>query len=407
MKTKNVFSALLTIIFLFGISNPLQAQKSNGWRGTEGDNKVTGFKIPAKWPEKLKNIWQVKVGLGDATPVMVSNKIYLHVMQDTIEVALCLNASDGKEIWKTSLNPSPKITGPAIGHPGPRSTPCVSGGKLFTLGTGGIVHCLDAGSGKVLWKNDSYTEVPQFFTSSSPLVLDNICIYQLGGKNHGVVVAFDVNTGKEIWKLEGVPTTYASLTLMKTMKNMLLVQSETDLCGVSTDGKLLWKIPCPVQRMFSNANSPVYEGQNVIVTGQGSGTKMISIVKQGDTWETKEIWKNAELGVSFNTPVLKDGFLFGHEAKRGEMFCLNAKTGEKAWFEATAHNRFASITDAGKVLVSLPATGNLIIFEPNGSKYVELAKYKVAETEVYASPILSGNNVFVKEKEMLTCWSLK
>jgi outer membrane protein assembly factor BamB len=407
MKTMKVFSVFLTIIFLIGNSNCLLAQKSNGWRGTDGDNKVTGFKIPAKWPEQLKNTWQVKVGQGDATPVMVNNKIYLHVMQDTTEVALCLNASDGKEIWKTNLNPSPKITGPAIGHPGPRSTPFVAGGKVFTLGTGGIVHCLDANSGKVIWMNESYTEVPQFFTGSSPLVLDKICIYQLGGKNHGVVVAFDVNTGKEIWKLEGLPTTYASPTLMETIKNLVLVQSETDLCGVSTEGKLLWKIPCPVQRMFSNANSPVYEGQNVVVTGQGSGTKMIGIVKQGETWETKEIWKNADLGVSFSTPVLKDGFLFGHEAKRGEMFCLNAKTGEKAWFEATPHNRFASITDAGKVLVSLPATGNLIIFEPNGSKYVELAKYKVADTEVYASPILSGNDVFVKDKEMLTCWSLK
>jgi outer membrane protein assembly factor BamB len=234
-----------------------------------------------------------------------------------------------------------------------------------------------------------------------------MCIIQLGGKAHGAVVAFDVNTGKEIWKLEGIPTTYASPVLMKTIKNTLLVQSETDLCGVSTDGILLWKIPCPVQRMFNNANSPIYEGQNVIVTGQGSGTKLISILKQGETWETKEIWKNAELGVSFNTPVLKDGFIYGHEAKKGELYCLNAKTGEKVWFEATAHNRFASLTDAGKVLVSLPATGNLIVIDPNGKNYVELAKYKVAETEVYATPILNGNNVFVKDKEMLTCFSLK
>jgi len=83
------------------------------------------------------------------------------------------------------------------------------------------------------------------------------------------------------------------------------------------------------------------------------------------------------------------------------------KTGEKVWFEATPHNRFASLTDAGKVLVSLPATGNLIIIEPNGKNYVELAKYKVAETEVYASPILNGSNVYVKDKEMLTCWSSK
>jgi outer membrane protein assembly factor BamB len=407
MKSINVFAVLLMVIFLIGNPNINKAQSSNGWRGTNGDNKVEGFNVPAKWPEQLKNIWQVKVGQGDATPVMVDNKIFLHVMQDGNEVALCLNALDGKELWKTSLNPSPEITGPAIGHPGPRSTPFITGGKVFLLGAGGIVNCLDASSGKVIWKNDSYTEVPQFYTSSSPLVLNNLCILQLGGKDHGVVVAFDANSGKESWKLEGIPTTYATPSLMKTSENILLVQSDTDLCGVSTDGKLLWKIPCPVIQRFSNATSPVFEGQNVFVTGQGTGTKLFSITKQGETWNTKEIWTNAELGVSFSTPVLKDGFLYGHEAKRGELFCLNAKTGEKAWADATPHNRFASITDAGKVLVSLPATGNLIIIEPNGTKYVELAKYKVADTETYASPILSGNNVFVKDKEMLTCWSLK
>jgi len=407
MKAINVFFVLFIIILCGGNFYNSQAQNSNGWRGINGDNRVKGFEIPAKWPELLKNSWQVKVGLGDASPVLVNNKIFLHVMQDGNEVALCLNALDGKEIWKTNLNPSPEITGPAIGHPGPRSTPFVSGGKVFLLGTGGNVNCLDASSGKVIWKNDSYTEVPQFFTSSSPLVLNSSCIYQLGGKDHGVVVAFDVNSGKETWKLEGIPTTYASPSLMKTDENIILVQSDTDLCGVSTDGKLLWKIPCPVQRMSMNASSPVYEGHNVVVTGQGSGTKMVSLTKQDDKWDTKEIWANAELGVSFSTPILKDGFLYGHEAKKGALFCLNAKTGEKVWADATPLNRFASITDAGKVLVSLPATGNLIIFEPNSTKYVELAKYKVADTEIYATPVLSGNNIFVKDKEMLTCWSLK
>ena len=319
---------------------------------------------------------------------------------------MCINLTDGKEIWKTVLNPSPEITGPAIGHPGPRSTPYVADNKLFLIGTAGAVNCLDANSGKVIWKNETFTEVPQFFTSSSPLVLNNMCIMQLNGKQKGVVVAFDSNSGKEIWKLEGLPTSYASPCKMKTIEKMLLIQTETDLCGVSTDGKLLWKIPCPVQARFSNASSPVYEGQNVFVTGQGSGTKMFITEKQGDSWIPKEIWSNAELGVSFNTPVYSNGFLFGHKAQRGELFCINAKTGEKVWEDATPHNRFASLTNVGKVLISLPATGNLIVFEPTGKGYVEIAKYKVAETEVYASPVFNGNKILVKDKEMLTCLAL-
>jgi outer membrane protein assembly factor BamB len=188
---------------------------------------------------------------------------------------------------------------------------------------------------------------------------------------------------------------------------MLLVQSETNLLGVSTEGKIRWKIPTAVQRMFYNAPSPVFSGQNIFLTGQGAGTKCNILTKTGDTWESKDLWTNKDFGCSFNTPMLKDGFLYGNEAKQGKLFCLNANTGEVCWNEATALNRFASIQDLGEALACLPATGPLIFFEPSGKAYVELAKYKVAETDVYAHPIIVGDKIFVKEKEMLTCWSLK
>lgn len=398
---------LIACFFLADI-NKVNGQNWSGWRGNNRNGTVSGFSKPTTWPTQLNKVWESKVGQGDASPVMANNQIYLHVKQDTTEVVLCINTIDGKEVWRSSLNPSPNINGPAAGHPGPRSTPFLDKGKIYTLGTGGVINCLDAKTGKVIWKNDAYTaEVPQFFTSCSPIVFDGKCIVQLGGKTKGVIIAFDANSGKEIWKVEGVPCTYSSPAVMIPKKNMMLVQSETDLIGVSSDGKLLWKIPTPAQRMFSNATSPVYDGQNVIVTGQGTGTKSYSITKTGDDWENRELWTNTELGVSFSTPLLKDGFLYGNEAKSGSLFCLNANTGVKCWADVTALNRFASILDLGEVLVTLPANGQLIFFEPSGKAYVELAKYKVAETDVYAHPLIIGNKIFVKDKEMLTCWSLQ
>ncbi len=408
MKKFNLITFVLCVSFILANNINASSQDWSGWRGTNRNGTVTGFAQPSKWPAQLNKVWQITIGEADASPVMENNRIYLHVKQDTIEMALCLDAVKGTEIWRTNLNISPVITGPAIGHPGPRSTPFIGKDKLYTLGTGGIVTCLDAKSGKVIWKNDAYTsEVPQFFTACSPLIFGGKCIVQLGGHNKGIIVAFDANSGKESWKLESIPCTYSSPAIMTTMNNLILVQSETDLCGVSADGKLIWKIPTPVQRMFSNATSPVYDGQNLIVTGQGSGTKAYGITKTGDNWENKELWSNKDLGVSFATPILKDGFLFGNEAKNGKLFCINAKTGEKCWADTIAHNRFASMLDLGKLLACLPATGQLIFFEPSAKGYVELAKYKVAETEVYAHPIIAGDKIFVKDKNMLTCWSLK
>ena len=408
MKKINLLTCLFCVGFLILNSTNVISQNWSGWRGNNRNGTVTGFKQPAAWPAHLEKSWQITVGEADASPVYASGKLYLHVKQDTNEVALCIDAVKGDLVWKSVLNPSPKITGPAIGHPGPRSTPFLSNGKIYLLGAGGILTCLDIKTGKTIWKNNAYTaEVPQFYTSSSPLVLGGKCYVQLGGKTKGELIVFDTNTGKELDQVLGISTTYSSPVVMTTLPNLMLVQAETDLFGVSMDGKLLWDIEMPVQRMFSNAATPVYDGQNVVVTGQGSGTKLVSVTKVGEKWENKELWVNKEFGVSFATPIVKDGFLYGNEAKNGKLFCLNMKTGEKCWADTIAHNRFASILDLGKQLVTLPATGNLIFFEPTSKGYVELSKFKVAETEVYATPVIIADKIFVKDKNALVCWQIK
>ena len=408
MKNIYLIRALVIAGFMLSISTLTNGQNSSGWRGDDRDDKVNGFKTPAKWPEQLNKIWQITVGAADATPVLMNSKIYLHVKVDSSEVLLCIDANKGTELWRTILNPAPEVTGPAMGHPGPRSTPFLTKGKLYTLGINGILTCTEAETGKIDWQNKSYiAEVPQFFTACSPLVFDNKCIVQLGGKNSGIIVAFDANTGKEIWKIEGEPCTYSSPVLMKSLDNMLLVQSETNLLGVSKDGKVLWRISTPNQQRFYSSSTPVFDGKNIILTGQGTGTKAYSLNLVDGKWDPTEIWNNAALGVSFCTPLIKEGFLYANEAKSGSLFCMNMKTGEKAWANTNMLNRFASIVDLGKVLVSLPAKGPLFVFEPNSTSYVELAQYKVSDSDVYAHPLFLGNKIFIKDQDKLTCWAVE
>ncbi len=398
---------LLIGIFVMVSGNNLYGQISTGWRGNNGNGIVDDFNTPDKWPGELDKDWQIKVGKGDGSPVLLNEKLFVFVKADNAETVICIDAAQGKELWRTSVNPSPEITGPAAGHPGPRSTPFVTNDKIYTLGAGGILSCLNAKTGEVIWKNDTYKEVPRFFTSCSPLVIGDICVVQLGGNANGVVVAFNADTGMEVWKLDGVPCTYSSPSLMNTYEGVILVQSETDLLGVSLKGEILWKIATPVERRSYNAPSPLYSGEKVIIAGQGSGTKAFSIKKSGSSWETNELWSNSELGTSFCTPLIKDGFLYANDARLGKLYCLNMKTGAKTWMNDETLNRFASLLDLGKVLVSLPANGKLIVFEANGKEYKELKQYQVAETEVYGHPILTGNSIIVKDKEMLTSWSVK
>lgn len=408
MKTAKFIKIFVVLGTAFLMVCSVQGQNWPDWRGVNRDGKVTGFENPGQWPAELTREWQQTVGLGDASPIWVDGKIYVFTKDGNDEVTYCIDAENGKTIWRTVNNAAPVVEGPASSHPGPRSTPAFANGKLYTLGVGGFVHCLDASSGKIIWKNDDYTEVPKFYTGMSPIVVGNKCIAQLGGQEKGTVVAFNAENGAILWKLEGQPTTYASPVTMKMGNDEVLVaQTETDLIGVSMDGKLLWKIPTPAERRFYNCSTPVIDGQNVIVTGQGPGTRSFKIEKSGNEYTFSENWSNPDFGGSFNTPVLKDGFLYGNEARLGKLYCLNAQTGETAWNDETTHNRFAATLNLGNVVLSLPATGNIIIFNGTPEKYNQNALYKVAETEVYAHPIVAGNKIYVKDKEMLTCWSLK
>lgn len=168
----------LFLFCLIGIlaSGSAYAQDWSQFRGMGRDGKVTGFKAPASWPSQLEQQWQVTVGSGDATPALVGKKIYTHTRQGDEEITRCIDAATGKELWKSSY-PASAVTGPAASHPGPRSSPAEASGKLVTFGVSGILTCLDASTGKTIWRKENPGgAVPQFFTGMSPLIAENTCI---------------------------------------------------------------------------------------------------------------------------------------------------------------------------------------------------------------------------------------
>jgi outer membrane protein assembly factor BamB len=404
-KAKTTISIFVTLIVLSSAAS--FSQDWPQWRGINRDSKVTGFKAPATWPAGLKQEWKVTVGFGDATPVHSDNKIYLNARQGTDEVVLCLDAKTGKELWKNQY-PSAAVTGPAGSHPGPRSTPSVAEGKVVTFGASAILSCLDAKTGKLLWRRENPgNAVPQFFTGMSPLIVDNFCIAHVGTKDNGEVLALDLKTGNEKWKWSGDGPAYASPSIMTFEgKKHLIVQTEKNLMALNlTDGKLLWQIATPLQQRFYNCVSPYIDGQKIYYTGQGAGMKAIQVEKSGNEYITKELWTNSGLGAKWNTPVLKDGFLFGFSDQK-RIYCLNASNGQTVWIDNAVNSDFATLVDCGTVLIGLPSTANLIVFKPESQAYSEVAKYKVSETAIYAFPVIAGNNIYIKDAETLTLYKI-
>jgi outer membrane protein assembly factor BamB len=407
MKKAIFLISVITTLIIFNSTDSF-SQEWPQWRGTGRDSKVTGFKAPSAWSAELNQEWKVTVGFGDATPVLSEGKIYLNTRQGDNEVVLCLDATSGKELWKYQY-PAVAVTGPSTSHPGPRSTPALSDGKLVTFGATAILTCLDAKSGKLLWKRENPANaVPQFYTGMSPLIADKMCIAHVGSKDNGEVLALDLKTGAEKWKWSGDGPAYASPSLMTIDgKKHLIVQTEKNLIALNlSDGKLIWQIATPVQQRFYNCVSPYIDGQKIYFTGQGNGMKAVNIEKSGNEYVPKDLWSTAEVGAKWNTPVLKDGFLYGFTDQK-RIYCLNASTGQTAWIDNVVNSDFATIVDCGSLIIGLPSTGNLIVLKPESKAYTEVAKYKVSETPVYAFPVIAGNLIYIKDAESLRMYKIR
>jgi outer membrane protein assembly factor BamB len=378
------------------------AQDWPQWRGPNRDGKTSGLMPPGAWPSELTQKWKVAVGTGDASPALVGDRLYVFSRKGDDEVISCLNAANGKEIWVEKYA-APKVQGAANRHPGPRSSPVVADGKIVTLGVTGIVSCLDAASGKKLWRKDDLKgKFPRFYTSMSPLIVDDLAILQLGGGNDGTFVAYDLADGDQKWKWAGDGATYASPVLM-TIDGTKVIVAQTDKRVVALDatgGKLLWKVPFAPTGMAYNAITPLVDGQTLIYSGQGRGIKALTFEKNGDSLTAKELWSNPQLGSQFSTPVLKEGLIFGL-SDSGKFFCIDATSGKTAWTDEGKHGGYGAIVDIGPAIVALTSKAELIGFEPTDKEYKELGHLKVSEKPTYAFPVLSNKGMYVKDQDNL------
>ena len=431
MKKRNVLAATIASWTLALAVSSASTQDWPQWRGPARDGKAGEFSAPKTWPKELMRTWKVTVGEGVATPALVGDKLYVFARTEGSETTRCLDAATGKELWQDKYE-SLGASGPASGFSGPRASPTVADGKVVTLGVRGVLSCLNAADGKVIWRKEDFKNAtPKFYTSSSPLVADGLCIAEVGGGDKGGgVVAYELASGKEKWKWTGDAPAYGSPVLM-TVDGTKLVVAMTDtkiVALTATDGKQVWETPFAVQGRGYNAASPIVDSQTLIYAGSGRGVTAVKLEKKGDGFGASELWKNTENSVMFNTPVLKNGFLFGLSAGN-DFFCINAKDGKTAWTAPSTpaaasastegasggggrgrmggRGGFGTIVDAGSVLFGLTPSSELIAFEPNTKAYTEVARIKVADTPTYASPVPSGNRLFVKDQDAVSLWAVK
>lgn len=390
------------------------------WHGPNRDGVAAGFTPPTSWPKELKKGWTVAVGQGVATPALVGGRLYAFGIENGKEVLRCLDAATGKELWQESYGTTP-ASGPAGGFPGARSSPAVADGKVVTFGVQGVLSCVDAATGKMIWRKEKTGGVPIFAASCSPLVADGLVVVQVGGDRGGAVVAFDLATGAERWRWESDGTKYASPNLIDVggLKAVLAETSGSVSAVGLKDGKPLWKTPLSTKY---NASTPVAAGPVVVFGGSGVANTAVKLERKGDQLEATKLWANDESPVMYNTPAVRGGLVYGL-SQGGEVFCIDAATGKTQWAgrptaaaappppaggkfkgKGGGGGGYGSVVAAGPVLFALTPAGQLTVLDAGRAEFKELAKYQVAAGGTYAYPVVDGKSVFIRDRDSVTRW---
>lgn len=404
----------LAVAFCLAAPAVVSAQATSGdwpqWRGPGRDGVVPHFVAPAKWPEKLTRRWQVEVGTGHATPLIVGRRIYMFSRRGDDEVLAAFDADTGKELWATGY-PAPYTPNRlAIDHgQGPKSTPLVVDGRIFTLGISGILSAFDAETGRRLWHKPAPPAAPTYSTSQSPLFENGQVIVHVGGYGKGALTSFKPATGEVNWEWTGDGPAYGSPIVVEFAgTRQVITFTENMLVGVSAaTGELLWSRPFHSARDVQ-AITPLVYGDTIIVTAFESGITAIRVNKRDGKWGTDNAWKNDEQYSRFSNAVIVGDSYFALSGKSGGMFMyLDARTGEVMWKgdPRTAEN--AAILRAGSVLFALKDDGELVVADGSNPKvFTPLARYQLSETATWAAPSISGNRVFVKGLTSLTLWTI-
>jgi outer membrane protein assembly factor BamB len=378
------------------------------WRGPNRDGVVADVKVPAKWPKTLNEEWKVPAGVGVASPVVVGDNVYLFTRQKDDEVVWCFDLQRGKENWRSEPYPAPFKPGPGDAFSiGPRSTPAVAGGRVFALGISGILSCLDARTGKLLWRKDYQ---PYYNRSgNSPLVVDGLCIAHMGTGKTGGLRAFDAATGEVKWCFNhDSPASSSPIVVDLAGERQVVTFTRSELLGVSfATGKLLWRTRCS-HDYFENCVTPVLYKDLLIAPGRMEPPRAFRLEKGDKGILVKEVWQAKGNPSYMSTPVAAGEWLFGHcDQKMGQLFCLDAKTGATLWQAGDRLGSYAGILNAGSVWLVLTNKGQLLVVKPNGKEYEPIAEYKVSDKQTWAHPVFLGDRILIKDDTTLRSFRIE
>ncbi|MFZ4595169.1 MAG: PQQ-binding-like beta-propeller repeat protein, partial [Verrucomicrobiaceae bacterium] len=397
-----------TLLALAAFASLAQAADWPRWRGANFDDLSTETGLLKKWPSTgPKQAWMNQdVGLGYAGFSIVGGTLYTMGARDVIEYVIAVDTATGKEKWADE-------TGALLTNNwgnGPRSTPTVDGDKVYAISGKGVLVCLNAADGKEVWRvtMDSLGgKVPGWGYCESPLVEGNLVVATPGG-SQGTVAAFDKLTGKLAWQSTEWtdPAQYSSIVPVTHNGARQLIQlTMQSIAAVNAvDGKVLWKSEFPGKTAV--IPTPIFsEGQVFVAAGYGVGCKSVKI---GPGNEVTEIYSNTDMVNHHGGVLLHEGNLYGFSDGKG-WTCMDIKTGEVKWQEKKALKKGAIHYADGMLYLLEEDTGTVALIDASPKGWKEHGRFTLSPQttqraksgKIWVHPVVSGGKLYLRDQELL------
>jgi outer membrane protein assembly factor BamB len=394
---------------------PARADDWPRWRGPglDGISRETG--LLAEWPKGgPRRLWEIPLSGGFSSVAVADGKLFTLTKEGNQEVVLCLNAATGGERWRYRYDCDYKahrtFTGGGMpaSRTGPRATPAVDGGRLYTLGATGILLCLDTKTGGLVWRQDllqvAGRTCPAHGYCGCPLVVGERVYVQAGGPNGKSLAALDKHDGRIVWHAldDGLSPSSPIWAVVGGSPQVIFFTGQRVVGVRPQDGKLLWGYPWST-RYDLNIATPIYaDGKVFISSNYGAGGALLRLTGTG---EPEKVWKSLSMQNHFSTSVLWQGHLYGSSESR--LRCVDVETGKVAWDKANL-GRVSLVVADGRLII-LGEHGQLILARLTPTAYREISRCQLfdAQTLTWTVPVLSDGRLFVRSQNGLVALDVR
>ncbi|MCJ7680408.1 MAG: PQQ-like beta-propeller repeat protein [Candidatus Aminicenantes bacterium] len=373
-----------------------------GFRGPHRDGIIRDVRIETDWSASPPvELWRRPVGPGWSSFAVRGGLFYTQEQRGDEEVVSCYSLATGDPVWRHS---DAARFWESNGGAGPRGTPTLSDGRVYTLGATGILNVLDAGDGRLVWSrspaSDTDTKVPGWGFSGSPLVVDNAVIVAVAGS----LISYDITTGEQRWSIPAGGDCYSSPHLLNIegVPQVLLLNEAGAICVSPADGALLWEHSWPGAPIVQP--TLIADGDILISVDEKSGVRRIKVEHGPDGWTVKELWTSARLKPYFNDSVIHHGFAYGFDGPI--LACIDIENGERRWKGGRyGRGQFVLLADQD-LLLALSEKGELALVEAVPDRFTELARFSAIKGKTWNHPVLVGDVLVVRNGQEMVAFRL-